>query len=57
MRLLGDSNFSPATELLLTDPCVKNNHRHPQESLGASVHQICWHAERILLDGCFPQNP
>jgi hypothetical protein len=43
--------------LLLTDPGVKNNHWHPQESYGASVHQICWRVERILLDGAFPQNP
>jgi hypothetical protein len=56
-RLLRASNFSSAIELLLPDPGVKNNHRHPQESSGASVHRICWRVERTLRDGSFPQNP
>jgi hypothetical protein len=55
--LLRASNVSSAIELLLADPCVKNTQRHPQESSGASGHRTCWHVERTLREGSFPQNP
>ena len=56
-RLLRASNFSSAIELLLADPCVKNTQLHPQEASGASVLRTCWHVERTLREGSFPQNP